>query len=72
MNNVRPRKRLYAPVGKDCPFDADEVDSRRVTEWKCKGVVSVYKDKWQVHPRQRISSKSWIGVTWFCPNEIAR
>ena len=69
MNHVRPRKRLYAPVGKDCPFSADEIGPQRVTEWKCKGVVSVYKDNWQVHPHQRISSKSWIGATWFFPNK---
>ena len=69
MNHVRPRKRLYAPVGKDCPFSADEIGLQRVTEWKCKGVVSVYKDNWQVHPHQRISSKSWVGATWFFPNK---
>ena len=69
MNHVRPRKRLYAPVGKDCPFSADEIGPQRVTEWKCKGVVSVYKDNWQVHPHQRISSKSWIWATWFFPNK---
>ena len=69
MNHVRPRKRLYAPVGKDCPFSADEIGPQRVTEWKFKGVVSVYKDNWQVHPHQRISSKSWIGTTWFFPNK---
>ena len=67
MNHVRPCKRLYAPVGKDCPFNADEIGSQRVTEWKCKGIVSIYKDNWQVHPHQRISSKSWTGATWFFP-----
>ena len=44
MVHVRPRKRLYAPVGKDCPFNADDISSERVTEWKCKGIVSKYKD----------------------------
>ena len=44
MIYVRPRKRLYAPAGKDCPFNADAISLERVTEWKCKGVVSVYSD----------------------------
>ena len=69
MIHVRPRKRLYAPVGKDCPFNADAISSERVTEWKCKGVVSVYRDNWQLHPHQRISSKSWVGATWFFPTK---
>ena len=33
----------------------------------CFGLI--YKDNWQVHPHQRISSKSWIGATWFFPNK---
>eukprot|EP00435_Cladocopium_sp_Y103_P014697 s1958_g3.t1 len=33
----RPRKRLFAPVGKDCPFDAKEITAERLTEWKCRG-----------------------------------
>lgn len=41
--HVRPRKRLYAPVGKDCPFDAKDILPDRLTEWKCKGVTSVYR-----------------------------
>lgn len=59
--HVRPRKRLYAPVGKDCPFEAQDISSERLTEWKCRGTVSVHGDNWQAHPRQRISSKSWTG-----------
>ena len=71
MNHIfiRLRKRLYAPVGKDCPSSGDEIGSQRVTELKCKGVVSVYKDDWQVHPHQRISSKGWTGATWLFPNK---
>ena len=67
MNHVRPRKRLYTPVGKNCPFQADQVTSERWTEWKCRGKTSFYKDDWQVSPHQRISSKSWVGSTWFFP-----
>ena len=63
--HVRPRKRLFAPVGKDCPFDSNEVHTERVTEWKCRNRVSLHKDDWQKTPYQRISSKSWIGSTWF-------
>ena len=69
MNHVRPRKRLYTPVGKNCPFQADQVTSERWTEWKCRGKTSFYKDDWQVSPHQRISSKSWVGSTWFFPKE---
>ena len=69
MNHVRPRKRLYTPVGKNCRFQADQVTSERWTEWKCRGKTSFYKDDWQVSPHQRISSKSWVGSTWFFPKE---
>ena len=65
--NNRPRKRLFAPVGKDCPFDAKEITAERLTEWKCRGVTSQHRDNWQTHPYQRISSKSWTGCTWFFP-----
>ena len=65
--HIRPRKRLFAPVGNDCPFGADDVSSKRVTEWKCKGKVSYHTDDWQSNPYQRISSKSWVGKTWFYP-----
>ena len=43
--------------------------SERWTEWKCRGKTSFYKDDWQVSPHQRISSKSWVGSTWFFPKE---
>ena len=69
MIHNRPRKRLFAPVGKDCPFDAKDITSERLTEWKCKGVTSVHRDNWQKNPYQRISSKSWIGSTWFFPKK---
>jgi hypothetical protein len=52
---------LFAPVGNDCPFGADDVSSKRVTEWKCKSKVSYHTDDWQSNPYQRISSKSWVG-----------
>ena len=52
MNHVRPRKRLYTPVGKNCPFQADQVTSERWTEWKCRGKTSFYKDDWQVSPQR--------------------
>ena len=38
--HVRPRKRLCAPTSKDCPFDASDVFTERVTEWKCRNRVS--------------------------------
>ena len=63
-----PEKRLFAPVGNDCPFGAEEISSKRVTEWKCRGKTSKYSDDWQSNPYQRISSKSWVGKTWFYPN----
>ena len=67
--HVRPRKRLFAPTGKDCPFDASDVFTERVTEWKCRNKVSLHKDDWQKTPYQRISSKSWVGSTWFYPRK---
>ena len=67
--HVRPRKRLYAPTGRDCPFDASDVFTERITEWKCRNRVSVHKDDWQKTPYQRISSKSWVGSTWFYPKK---
>lgn len=66
MHN-RPRKPLFAPVGKDGLFDAKEITAERLTEWKCRGVTSTHRDNWQTHPYQRISSKSWTGCTWFFP-----
>eukprot|EP00435_Cladocopium_sp_Y103_P033668 s1073_g8.t1 len=68
--HVRPRKRLFAPVGNDCPFNASEIGSRRQTEGRCKKAVSLYTDDWQVTPCQRISSKSWTGRTWFFPSKM--
>lgn len=32
--------------------------------------MSVHEDNWQAHPRQRISSKSWTGCTWFFPKKL--
>lgn len=69
MEKGLTRKRLFAPVGKDCPFDSNEVHTERVTEWKCRNRVSLHKDDWQKTPYQRISSKSWIGSTWFYPKK---
>ena len=51
---IRPRKRLYAPAGKDCHFDSNEVEPERITEWRCKGRVSVHRDNWQETSYQRI------------------
>ena len=65
--HLRPRKRLFAPVGNDCPFGSNEVEPERITEWRCKGKVSVHRDNWQETPYQRISFKSWFGKTWFFP-----
>ena len=67
--HLRPRKRLFAPTGRDCPFDATDVFTERVTEWKCRGRISIHKDNWQKTPYQRISSKSWVGSTWFYPKK---
>ena len=68
--HLRPRKRLFAPVGNDCPFNASEIGSKRQTEWRCKKAVSLYTDDWQAKPYQRISSKSWTGRTWFFPSNM--
>ena len=68
--HVRPRKRLYTPVGGDCPFEIKEVTSKRETTWKCRGKTSVFGDDWQeMSPNRRISSKSWVGCTYFFPVE---
>ena len=67
--HVRPRKKLFAPVGRDCPFDVSDVSHERLTEWKCRGKISVHKDDWNKCPYQRISSKSWVGSTWFFPRD---
>ena len=66
--HVKPRKRLYTPVGRSCPFPSDIVSSARETVWKCKGRASTFKDDWHdKSPNRRISSKSWVGATWFFP-----
>ena len=39
--HIRPRKRLFTPVGNDCPFDPSDVLSERKTMWKCKGNLLV-------------------------------
>ena len=67
--DVRPRKKLFAPVGRDCPIDVSDVSHERLTEWKCRGKISVHKDDWNKCPYQRISSKSWVGSTWFFPRD---
>ena len=67
--HVRPRKKLFAPVGGDCPFSAEQITHERLTEWVCRRRTSVYKDNWQSNPNQRISSRSWVGKTWFFPTE---
>jgi len=69
--HIKPRKRLFAPVGNDCPFGAEEISSKRVTVWKCRGKTSIYSDDWRSNQYQRIWSKSWVGKTWTYPkNEI--
>ena len=65
--HIRPRKRLFAPVGGDCPFSAQQITHERLTEWVCRRRTSMYRDNWQSNPNQRISSKSWVGKTWFFP-----
>ena len=66
--HLRPRKRLFTPVGNDCPFDPSEVLSERKTLWKCRGKTSWFEDNWQEGPpTRRISSKSWVGETYFYP-----
>ena len=65
--HVKPRKKLFAPVGNDCPFDAKDVLSKRETQWCCKNRTSFYADDWQSNPYQRISQRSWTGRTWFYP-----
>eukprot|EP00438_Fugacium_kawagutii_P008853 Skav208553 [mRNA] locus=scaffold1216:632395:633273:+ [translate_table: standard] len=66
----RPRKRLIAPVGNDCPFGGGgAILATRVTEWKCKNRASTRTDDWQVSSYQRISSRSWVGKIWFFPKE---
>ena len=61
--HIKSRKRLFAPVGNDCPFGTDDVSSKRVIEWKCRGKSPYHIDDWQSNPYQRISSKSWVGKT---------
>ena len=66
--HVKPRKRLYTPVGRSCPFNSTELVPARETQWKCKGRVSNFSDSWHdKSPNRRISSKSWVGETWFFP-----
>ncbi|CAE7029195.1 GIP [Symbiodinium natans] len=68
--HVKPRKRLYTPVGRHCPFDFHLLSSARETEWKCRGKLSTFSDDWQdKSPNRRISSKSWVGATWFFPKK---
>ena len=57
--HLRPRKRLFTPVGNDCPFDPSEV----LPERKCRGKTSWLEGS----PTRRISSKSWVGETYFYP-----
>ena len=59
--HARPRKKLFAPVGRDCPFDVSEVSHERLTEWKRRGKISVHKDDCNKCPYQRISSESRVG-----------
>ena len=63
--HVRPRKRLFTPMTKNCPFDTCAVSENRETQWKCRGKVSVYEDNWQ-------KSKSWTGMTWFTPKHLLK
>ena len=66
--HLRRRKRLFTPVGNHCPFDPSEVLSERKTLWKCRGKTSWFEDNWQEgSPTRRISSKSWVGETYFYP-----
>ena len=66
--HVRPRKRLYTPIGRNCPFESNSISSARETSWKCRGKTSAYTDDWQDGSANRkISSKSWVGCTWFFP-----
>ena len=64
-------KRVHVrPVGNDCPFEVNEVSSKRETIWSCRGKTSTFGDDWQeMSPNRRISSKSWTGVTYFYPLE---
>ena len=64
--HIKPRKRFFAPVGNDCPFGAEEISSKGSLNGKS-GKTSKYSDDWQSNPYQRISSKSWVGKTWFYP-----
>ena len=67
--HLRPRKRLFAPTGRDCPFDSSDVFTERITEWHCRNRKSTHKDDWQKTPYQRISQKSWTGCAWFYPRK---
>ena len=67
--HLRPRKRLFAPTGRECPFDSSDVFTERITEWHCRNRKSTHKDDWQKTPYQRISQKSWTGCTWFYPRK---
>ena len=71
--HVRPRKRLFTPVGNDCPFEPHEVHSKRETLWTQRGKTSTYGDDWQaMSPNRRISSRSWLGATFFFPKEYPK
>ena len=52
------------------------ISPARETSWKCRGRTSLFSDNWQdKSPNRRISSKSWVGATWFFPKgkvEIAQ
>ena len=68
--HVRPRKRLFTPLGNDCPFDSFEVTTERQTVWTCRNKTSLFADDWQsMSPNRRICSRSWVGCTYFFPKE---
>ena len=68
--HVKPRKKMYIPIGKHCPFSSQEVTASRETTWKCRGKTSTFKDNWQEgNPGRRISSKSWVGSTTYFPKD---
>ena len=62
MVHQKPRKRLYAPEGKDRPFKANEITSEA---WRCCGFASVHRGNWQAHQRilQRSGAVSYTHLT---------
>lgn len=52
---TRSRKRLFVSISNDYLFDIDDISSKRITEYKCRGKISIYTDDWQETPYQRIS-----------------